>query len=67
MEDPPGREEPAQRPRVGAAPVSDLAAEAERGRTTRTPVLALAGVWLAVAIVVAVVLAIALTAYFVYG
>ena len=44
----------------------DLAAEAERGRTARTPFLALAGVWLAVVAVVAVVLALALIAYFVW-
>ena len=42
-------------------------AEAERARTPRTPLLALAGVWLAVAAVVALVVAVALTLYFVYG
>ena len=35
--------------------IPDLAAEAERGRTPRTPFLALGGVWLAVAAVVALV------------
>jgi hypothetical protein len=49
-----------------AGPVADLAAEAERGRTARTPFLALAGVWVAVAVVVAIVLALVLTFYFVY-
>lgn len=45
----------------------DLAAEAERARTPRTPFVALAGVWIAVAIVVALLVALALTLYFVYG
>jgi hypothetical protein len=67
MADPRGTEQTARDRRRGARPVADLAAEAERGRTPRTPFLALAGVWLAVAVVVAVVLALALTLYFVYG
>ena len=47
-------------------PVGDLADEVERARTPRTPLLALTGVWLAVAITVALVLAVvALTLYFV--
>jgi hypothetical protein len=62
MADPPRTENGAHEP-----PVADLAAEAERGRTPRTPFLALAGVWLAVAAVVMVLLALALTLYFVYG
>jgi fatty acid desaturase len=66
MADPPGREKAARDHPVAPA-VSDLAAEAERARTPRTPFLALAGVWLLVAAVVAVVLALALTLYFVYG
>ena len=41
----------------------DLAAEAERGRSERTPWLALGGVQIAVAGLVAVVLAIAFMAY----
>ena len=41
----------------------DLAAEAERGRSERTPWLALGGVQIAVAALVAVVLAIAFMAY----
>jgi hypothetical protein len=44
----------------------DLAAEAERGRTPRTPGLTLAGVWLVVAAaVVLVLLVIGLTLHFV--
>lgn len=41
----------------------ELAAEAERGRSERTPWLVLGGVHLAVAALVAVVLAIAFTVY----
>jgi hypothetical protein len=47
-------------------PPDDLAAEAERARTPRTPLLALTGVWLAVAgVVVVVLVAVALALYFV--
>jgi hypothetical protein len=47
-------------------PVGDLADEVERARTPRTPLLALSGVWVAVAATVALVLAaVALTLYFV--
>ena len=58
--------------RDGAArrlrPAGDLADEVERARTPRTPLLALARVWLTVAVAVAVVLTVvALTLYFVYG
>ena len=67
MADPPGEEKTAEDRHGATGPVADLAAEAERGRTARTPFLALAGVWLVVAAVVAVVLALALTLYFVYG
>jgi hypothetical protein len=53
-------------PNRAARPPDDLADEAERARTPRTPLLALTGVWLAVAITVALVLAVvALTLYFV--
>jgi hypothetical protein len=45
----------------------DLAEEAERGRSPRTPVIALTGVTLVAAIVVVIVLAIALSLYFVFG
>ena len=41
----------------------ELAEEAERGQSERTPWLALSGVQIAVAALVAVVLAIAFTAY----
>ena len=43
----------------------DLAHEAERGRSARTPLIALTGVTLVVGAVVGVVLAIALVVYFV--
>jgi hypothetical protein len=66
--DRPRNEKPAHDPGARSGrPLDDLAAEAERGRTPRTPLLALTGVWLAVAAVVLVVLAVALTFYFVYG
>ena len=45
----------------------DLAAEAEAGRSERTPWIAITGVSVAVGVVVAVVLAVALVLYFVYG
>ncbi len=54
----------------GASPprVDDLAGEVERARTPLTPLRALAGVWLTVALAVAVVLAVvAVTLYFVSG
>jgi hypothetical protein len=54
MADPRGTEKARPDPPVAPA-VSDLAAEAERARTPRTPFLALAGVWLVVAAVVAIV------------
>jgi hypothetical protein len=44
----------------------DLADELERARTPRTPLLALTGVWVAIAVTVVVVLAVvALALYFV--
>jgi hypothetical protein len=66
--DRPRNEQPAHDPgaRSGRS-LDDLAAEAERGKTPRTPLLALTGVSLAVAAVVLVVLAVALTLYFLYG
>jgi hypothetical protein len=49
-----------------ARPVGDLADEVERARTPRTPVRALTGVWLTIALTFAVVLAVvALTLYLV--
>ena len=43
----------------------ELVEEAERGRSERTPVIALTGVTLVVAVIVAVIAAVALIAYFV--
>lgn len=45
----------------------ELAAEAERGRSERTPLLAISGVTLAIGVIFALVLAVALTLYFVLG
>jgi t-SNARE complex subunit (syntaxin) len=45
----------------------ELAAEAERGRSARTPLIAMTGVLLIVGIVVLILLAVAMTVYFVYG
>jgi hypothetical protein len=51
-----------------APPVGDLADEAERARTPRTPLRALTGVWLTVALTVALVLGVvAMVLYFVSG
>jgi hypothetical protein len=44
-----------------------LEEEAERGESPRTPLIAITGVTLFVGLVVAIVLAIALVVYFVYG
>ena len=44
-----------------------LEQEAERGRSARTPLIALTGVTLFVGVIFAIVLAIGLTLYFVYG
>ncbi len=57
-------------PEQGASPAQadDLADEVERARTPRTPLLALTGVWLTVAVAFVLVLAVVLvTIYFVYG
>ena len=45
----------------------DLEAEAEAGRSERTPWIAITGVSLIVGVVVALVLTVALIVYFVYG
>jgi hypothetical protein len=45
----------------------DLAAEADRGRSPRTPLIALTGVTLFVGVIFAVVVTIALVLYFVFG
>jgi hypothetical protein len=64
MADPSGEKPAAERSAAAPGHPEDLAAEAERARTPRTPAVALAGVWLVVAAVVAVVLiAVGLTLY----
>ena len=45
----------------------DLASEADRGRSPRTPLIAVTGVTLFVGVIFVIVLALALTLYFVYG
>jgi hypothetical protein len=45
----------------------ELAAEAERGRSPRTPLLALTGITLLLSIIFAVLVTISLVLYFVYG
>jgi hypothetical protein len=45
----------------------DLAAEVERGRSPRTPLLALTGVTLFLGVLFAILLTIALVLYFAYG
>ena len=45
----------------------DLAAEAERGRSPRTPLLVLSGVTLFVGVAFAVLVTVALVLYFAYG
>jgi hypothetical protein len=44
-----------------------LEREAEEGRSPRTPLIALTGITLFLAVIFAILLAIALTLYFVYG
>lgn len=45
----------------------DLAEEVERGRSPRTPLLALTGVTLFLAVIFAILVTISLVLYFVYG
>jgi hypothetical protein len=45
----------------------DLAAEADRGQSPRTPLIALTGVTIVVGVVVAIVMTVALVLYFAYG
>jgi len=45
----------------------ELAAEAERGRSPRTPLIAITGVTIVVGVVVALLLTVSLVLYFVYG
>jgi len=47
--------------------VKDLAAEVERGRSPRTPLLALTGVTLFLSVIFVIILAVALVLYFAYG
>lgn len=47
--------------------IKELEAEAERGRSPRTPLLALTGVTLLISIVFAILVTVTLVLYFVYG
>ena len=47
--------------------VKELEKEAEEGRSARTPLIAITGVGLVAGVIVVIVLAIAMTVYFVYG
>jgi hypothetical protein len=47
--------------------IKDLEAEAERGRSPRTPLLALTGVTVLISIIFAVLVTVALVLYFAYG
>jgi hypothetical protein len=47
--------------------VKELEAEAERGRSPRTPLIALGGVTVFVGVIFAVLLTVALVLYFAYG
>jgi hypothetical protein len=47
--------------------VKALEAEAERGRSPRTPVLVLGGVTVFVSVIFAILLAVAMILYFAYG
>jgi hypothetical protein len=47
--------------------LKDLEAEAERGRSPRTPLLALTGVTMLISIIFAVLVTVALVLYFAYG
>jgi hypothetical protein len=64
MEGAPPENGPVSRPRRRG---DELATEAERARTPRTPLLALAGVWIVVAVAVAVVVALTFIVYFASG
>jgi hypothetical protein len=64
MDGTPPEGDPASRPRRKG---DELATQAERARTPRTPVLALAGVWIVVAVVVAIVVALTFILYFALG
>jgi hypothetical protein len=47
--------------------IKDLEAEAERGRSPRTPLIALTGVTVIISIIFAVLVTVALVLYFAYG
>ena len=47
--------------------IKELEAEAERGRSPRTPLLALTGITVLLAIIFAILVTITLVLYFVYG
>ena len=47
--------------------IKELEAEVDRGRSPRTPLLALTGVTLLLSIVFAILVTVALVLYFVYG
>jgi hypothetical protein len=47
--------------------IKDLEAEAERGRSPRTPLIALTGVTVIISIIFALLVTIALVLYFAYG
>jgi hypothetical protein len=47
--------------------LKDLEAEAERGRSPRTPLLALTGVTMLISVIFAILVTIALVLYFAYG
>jgi hypothetical protein len=64
MEGTPPESGPASRPPRRS---DELATEAERARTPRTPVLALAGVWIVIAVVVAIVVALTFIVAFAWG
>jgi hypothetical protein len=47
--------------------IKELEAEAERGRSPRTPLLALTGVTVVISVIFAVLVTVALVLYFTYG
>jgi hypothetical protein len=47
--------------------IKELEAEAERGRSPRTPLLALTGITVLLAVIFAILVTITLVLYFVYG
>jgi hypothetical protein len=47
--------------------IKELEAEAERGRSPRTPLLALTGVTVVISVIFAVLVTVALILYFAYG